>query len=128
LFVPLVVAAVTACGSDNTANNVGGAPGTPRPAVSGTSITVMETEYTFAPSTLNLKAGTYTITVTNVGQFPHDLHVAAAADGTEVGGSSVVAAGQSSTFTVTLKTGPYTMWCAVDAHRSLGMQGTITVQ
>jgi plastocyanin len=122
-----VVASAIACGGA-TANNVSGTVATPSPAVSGTSISVKETEYTFAPSTLNLKAGTYTITVTNVGQFPHDLHVAAAADGTEVGGSTVIAAGQSSSFTITLKTGPYTMWCAVDAHKSLGMQGTITVQ
>jgi plastocyanin len=77
---------------------------------------------------LDVKAGTYTITVTNVGQFPHDMHVAVASDGTEVGGSTVVAAGQSASFTVTLRAGSYTMWCAIDAHESLGMKGTITVQ
>jgi plastocyanin len=129
LIVPLAAVAAIACGGDNAANDVsGGTGGAPSPAVSGASISVKETEYTFAPSALNLKAGTYTITVTNVGQFPHDLHVAAAADGTEVGGSTVVAAGQSASFTVTLKSGQYTMWCAVDAHKSLGMQGTIAVQ
>ena len=130
LIVPLVVVATaTACGGGSTSNNVSGTPaGTPRPAVSGSAISVKETEYTVSPTALNLKAGSYMITVTNVGQFPHDLHVAASSDGTEVGGSTVVMAGQSASFKVTLQPGQYTMWCAVDAHKSLGMQGTITVQ
>jgi plastocyanin len=128
LIVMLVLAAAIACGGDTTANNVSGAAATARPAVSGNEVSVKETEYTFSPAALNLKAGTYRITVTNVGQFPHDLHVAAASDGTEVGGSTVVAAGRSASFMVTLRAGSYTMWCAVDAHKSLGMQGTITVQ
>lgn len=125
LTVPLVVAAVSACGGGSTANQVNA---TPPPAVRGHTISVKETEYTFAPSALTLKPGTYTITVSNVGQFPHDLHVAVESDGTEMGGSTVVMAGHSNSFTVTLKSGTYRMWCAVDAHRSLGMQGTITVQ
>ena len=125
----VVVATATACGGGSTANNVSATPaGTPSSAVSGSAISVKETEYTLSPTTLNLKAGTYTITVTNVGQFPHDLHVAASSDGTEVGGSTVVAAGQSASFKVTLQPGQYTLWCAVDAHKSLGMQGTLTVQ
>jgi plastocyanin len=130
LIVPLaVVATATACGGGSTADNVSGTSGgTPSPAVSGSEISVKETEYTLSPTALNLKAGSYTITVTNVGQFPHDLHVAAASDGTEVGGSTVVMAGQSASFKVTLQPGQYTMWCAVDAHKSLGMQGTLTVQ
>ena len=130
LVVPLVAVAVaTACGGNSTANDVSGTTvGTPSPAVSGNSVSIKETEYTLGPNSLNLQAGTYTITVTNVGQFPHDLHVAASSDGTEVGGSTVVMAGQSASFKVTLQAGQYTMWCAVDAHKSLGMQGTITVQ
>jgi plastocyanin len=130
LIVPLAMVAVaTACGGGSTANNVSGTPaGTPSPAVNGSQVSVKETEYTFSPTALNLKAGSYTITVSNVGQFPHDLHVAASSDGTEVGGSTVVMAGQSASFKVTLQPGQYTMWCSVDAHKSLGMQGTITVQ
>src|SRR5579859_2677613 len=124
LAVPLMVVAVSACGGGSTANEVNA---TPPPAVSGHSISVKETEYTFAPSALTLKSGTYTMTVTNVGQFPHDLHVAAEADGTEVGASTVVMAGHSASFTVTLGRGTYRVWCAVDAHKSLGMFGMLTV-
>lgn len=124
--LPLVVVTL-ACGGP-TADNVNASAGTPPPGVSGQSISIKETEYTLSPSTLTLKPGTYTVTTTNVGQFPHDLHIATAADGAEVGGSTIVTAGHSAQFTVTLKPGTYAMWCSVNAHRSLGMEGTITVR
>jgi plastocyanin len=133
LLIGLVAAVVLAgCGGGNTSNNVannGGGSGTPATgSPNSNTVQFKETEYTISPDTLSLKPGTYTFTVQDVGQFPHDMHVATASDGTEVGGSTVLRAGQSTSFTVTLKTGQYTMWCAVDGHRSLGMQGTITVQ
>lgn len=130
LVVGLVaVTALAACG--DTGNAVNGGPGNGRggaSASSGSTVEFKETEYSLAPDSLKLAPGTYTFKVQNVGQFPHDIHVAAASDGTEIGGSTVVTAGQSATFTVTLKAGTYTLWCAVDAHRSLGMVGTLTVQ
>jgi plastocyanin len=124
--------AIAACGGNTNAsgnNGGGGGGGTSSSSSSGGQVVEFkETEYTLAPATLTLKPGTYTFKLQNVGQFPHDLHVAAAADGTEVGGSTVITAGQTGSFTITLKAGTYTLWCAVDAHRSLGMQGTLTVQ
>ncbi len=130
-LVALSIAAA-ACGGSGSpnagANNVGGAGATARPAASGSVVSFQETEYTMAPSEVTLKAGTYTFEVQNVGQFPHDLHVATTAQGTEVGSSAVILAGQSASFTVTLQSGNYTLWCAVNAHRSLGMEGTLTVQ
>ena len=126
-LVALSIAAA-ACGGSASPNNVGGAGATARPAGSGSVVSFKETEYTMAPSELTLKAGRYTFEVQNVGQFPHDLHVATTAGGTEVGSSAVIIAGQSTSFTVTLQSGKYTLWCAVNAHRSLGMEGTLTVQ
>ena len=121
-----------ACGggsTGSTSNNVSGGGNANASGVASTNVVQFkETEYTLAPSEIKLKAGTYTFRVQNVGQFPHDLHVATTADGTEMGGSAVVLAGQTNSFTITLRPGAYTMWCAVDAHRSLGMEGTITVQ
>lgn len=130
-----VLVALAACGggTTNAAVNAGsGAGGGTSSSGSGSSggqtVDFKETEYTLAPATLTLKPGTYTFRIQNVGQFPHDLHVAAASDGTEVGGSTVIVAGQTGSFTITLKAGTYTLWCAVDAHRSLGMVGQLTVQ
>jgi plastocyanin len=123
------VTALAACGSATGSNAVVNNTSGSEPAP-GSSQTVVfkETEYSLSPDTLTLKPGTYTFKVQDVGQFPHDLHVAVSADGTEMGGSTVVTAGQTASFTVTLKPGLYTLWCAVDAHRSLGMQGKLTVQ
>jgi plastocyanin len=126
-LVALSIAAA-ACGGSASPNTVGGAGATGRPAASGSVVSFKETEYTMAPSELTLKAGTYTFEVQNVGQFPHDLHVATTADGTEVGSSAVIITGQSASFTVRLQSGKYTLWCAVNSHRSLGMEGTLTVQ
>ena len=133
LLIGLVaLTALAACGGGPAANAVGGTGGGGSSSSSSSSssqtVEFKETEYTLSPATLTLKPGTYTFEVQDVGQFPHDLHVAASADGTEVGGSTVVTANQSTTFTVTLRPGTYTLWCSVDAHRSLGMQGTLTVQ
>src|SRR5947207_12745962 len=85
-----------------------GAPGASRAAAGSAapaaqSVSFKETEYTIQPATLTVRQGTYTVTVQNLGQFPHDLHVAAAEDGTEVGYSPVVKPGESATFRVTLK-------------------------
>jgi len=126
----LALGTMLACGGGDTGNNVtGSGPGTsPSSSPSSQTVVFKETEYTMAPSEVTLKAGTYTFKVQNLGQFPHDLHVAASADGTEMGGSTVATAGQTVSFTVTLRPGQYTLWCAVNAHRSLGMQGTLTVQ
>jgi len=135
IIASLGLVAAVACGGNS--NSGGASSGTSSSgtanaitsgSTSGSTVTFKETEYTISPTTQTLKAGTYTFKVTNDGQFPHDLHVAAAADGTEVGGSTVITAGSTASFTVSLKPGAYTIWCAVDAHRSLGMQGTLNVQ
>ena len=39
----------------------------------------------------------------------------------------VVAAGQTSTVSVTLKPGKYEFYCPFDSHRQQGMKGTLTV-
>lgn len=132
LLVGLIaLASAFACGGGSTGTNVSGngSANAGTSAVASTNVVQFkETEYTLAPSDLKLKAGRYTFRVQNVGQFPHDLHVATTADGTEMGGSAVVLAGQTNSFTITLQPGNYTMWCSINAHRSLGMEGTITVQ
>lgn len=127
----VALTALASCGGGPTNAAVGAGTvgaGTVAAAAGSRTVDYNETEYTLAPDKLMLKPGTYTIKVHNVGQFPHDVHIAATADGTEVGGSTVATAGQTVSFTVTLKPGQYTVWCSVNAHRSLGMQGTLTVQ
>jgi plastocyanin len=132
LFALVALTALAGCGTNTNADVSGGASangGASTTAGSGgQTVDIKETEYTMSPDKLTLKPGTYTVKLENLGQFPHDVHIASAADGTEVGGSAVATGGQTVTFRVTLKAGEYTMWCAVNAHRSLGMVGSLTVQ
>jgi plastocyanin len=110
----------------------GGGGGTPStsssspPSSSGQTVVFKENEYTIDPAKSTLKPGSYTFQVQNLGQFPHDLHIATS-DGSELGATTVMRTNQNASFKVTLKAGTYTIWCAVDAHRSLGMEGSITV-
>ncbi len=120
------LAALAGCSTGDSTNAV--AAISPTPTSSSRTVELKATEYTLSPDALTLKPGTYTFTLRNVGQFPHDLHVAATADGTEVGGSTVITTNQTTSFTVTLRPGEYTLWCAVNAHRSLGMHGKLTVR
>ena len=118
LALPVVI--LFACGGG------GSTAATPVPASTSEAVTLTETEFSIAPATLRLKAGTYVFHTVNGGKVPHDLHVVDA-DGNELAASKVIAAGGSADVQATLKAGAYTMYCAVDGHRALGMQGTITV-
>src|SRR5690348_3461348 len=107
------MALLAACGSDiqtpaNRADPAGQAAAAGDGAI-GSTIVFKETEYSLAPDTLKLKPGTYTFKLQDVGQFPHDLHVAVSSNGTEIGGSTVITENQSTSFTVTLKPGVYTV-------------------
>ena len=115
------LAVVAACGGSN---GNGGTASTPTPTAS--SVTFTETEFKIDTASTSLKAGDYTFKVDNKGQFPHDLHIATP-DGSEIGKTDVLQAGQSGSVQVTLKAGTYQIWCAVDSHRARGMQGTLTV-
>lgn len=125
LVVTGALAAVTACGGSSPTSS--GSPPTAAPSPTAQTLTITETEFSLSPATLTLKPGSYSIHAENTGKFPHDLHIVDSGN-TQVGATSaVLSPGGSSDFTVTLKSGTYTMYCAVDSHRERGMQGTITV-
>jgi nitrosocyanin len=88
-------------------------------------ITVSGNEYSFVPSSLNLKKGeTVKVTFKNVGALPHDLVV------DELGlKTKVVKGGDTDTVTFTAdKTGTFEMYCSVGNHRAQGMKGPVQVQ
>jgi uncharacterized cupredoxin-like copper-binding protein len=124
LAVLVSASALMGCGgSTPSASGSSGSSGS-----NSNTITFKETEYSIQPASLSLKPGKYTFKVQNVGQFPHDLHVASAADTKEVAFSKVVEPNQAENFSVTLASGSYLTWCAVDGHKALGMTGTLTVK
>ena len=77
----------------------------------------------FKPSALTVDApGTYTVTLSNTGQIPHDVTFA---DGTTTG---YVDAGASKSVQVAIPTGGLTFICSIPGHAQAGMQGSITVK
>jgi plastocyanin len=91
----------------------------------GTAVTATEKEFSIALSATSFKAGTYTFTVHNTGQFPHNLTI----EGTGVDkvASPTVPGGGTGTVTVALQKGSYELWCSVDSHKEKGMDMHITV-
>jgi uncharacterized cupredoxin-like copper-binding protein len=108
-----------ACGGGSSGGSTASTP-TPQ------TVTFKETEFKIDPSTTTFKAGSYIFVAENDGKLPHDLHIATP-DGSEVGHTTQITAGQTANFQVSLKAGTYTLWCAVDGHRARGMETTITV-
>jgi plastocyanin len=83
-------------------------------------------EYRITPTQLSLEAGAYSFTGINDGTISHSLELS----GNGLDGHTPDLAyppGHVEGFTVTLKPGTYQFFCPIDAHRGLGMQGTLIV-
>ncbi len=74
--------------------------------------------------TLSAKAGTVTITMTNMSPLEHNVTVA---EGSKVLGATPTFVGGSRSLTLKLKPGKYTFYCSVPGHRQAGMEGTLNV-
>jgi uncharacterized cupredoxin-like copper-binding protein len=89
------------------------------------TVQVKASEYSFSLPSTTLRPGSYTFTMANDGHATHAMEI----DGPGVADqkSSTVGPGGTSTLTVTLQPGSYTLYCPVGNHRQLGMQTTLTV-
>jgi plastocyanin len=93
-----------------------------------TTIKVTEKEYRILlPALTSLKAGHYTFQIHNAGSVAHNLAVT----GPRVSGgpiSATIPPGGDGTLQVTLGApGNYTLFCAIDDHRKLGMVAKLSV-
>jgi uncharacterized cupredoxin-like copper-binding protein len=90
------------------------------------TVTVHETEYKLNPSTISLtKPGTYVFKGVNDGSVTHALAVEG--KGVDQDGAGI-SAGGSGTLKVKLpKAGTYEIYCPIDGHKGLGMEGKVTV-
>lgn len=73
---------------------------------------------------LSAKAGTVSITMTNMSPLEHNVTVA---EGSKVLGATPTFKGGSMTLTLKLKPGKYVFYCSVPGHRQAGMEGTLDV-
>ncbi|MBX6755368.1 MAG: cupredoxin domain-containing protein, partial [Thermorudis peleae] len=93
-------------------------------------ISLTLTEFRITPNTLSVPAGVpVTFVVRNAGQVQHNLTVELESQGIEQTlFATNLAPGETRQATYTFSAaGTWEMYCPVDGHRQLGMQGTITV-
>ncbi len=98
---------------------------TAAPTGGGETVDISETEYKIDPADPSVKAGSVTFNVTNDGSTVHDLEIEG--DGVEEV-TDTIQPGDSDELTVDLKPGTYEMYCTIDGHADLGMEGEVTVQ
>ncbi|MCU1346374.1 MAG: hypothetical protein JWL70_2640 [Acidimicrobiia bacterium] len=94
-------------------------------AATGTSVAVTEKEFAIGLAQTSLSAGSTTFSISNTGQFKHNLVVEG--NGAEAK-SATFEKGQNGTLTVDLKPGTYEVYCSIPTHRGKGMDTTITVK
>jgi plastocyanin len=112
--------ALSACGSDDSPE------GSPPAASAGQTIEISASDFKFDPPNIPLEqAGEYTFRLTNDGGAPHALEIEGA--GIEEAASETIQPGESTELTVELQEGEYEMYCPVDGHREMGMEGTLVV-
>lgn len=120
--VLLAVAALSlaACGSDDSGD------GATTAAAAGETIEISGTEFAFDPPSIQLdQAGEYTFRLRNDGGAPHALEIEGA--GIEEAATDTIGPGETAELTVELQDGEYEMYCPVDGHRDMGMEGTLVV-
>ena len=113
----LVLLAAGCGGSSSSSSGSSGAP--------IKTVQVKETEFKLDPASISLdKAGTYTFEAVNNGSFGHALEI----EGKGVEQKTrTIDGGQSATLTVKLEPGTYEIYCPVDNHRAIGMEGKVVV-
>ena len=92
----------------------------------GQTIAIGETEYALDPSSVQVdETGTVTFTATNNGTIEHAFEVEGQGVEEE---TELIQPGESAELTVDLsQAGTYEIYCPVDGHREMGMEGTLTV-
>ncbi|NMM25424.1 MAG: hypothetical protein HHJ11_18465 [Phycicoccus sp.] len=102
-----------------------GAAASPSVAPVGTSVGVVEKEFSIALDKKSFTAGDYTFAIQNQGSFPHNLTIEG--PGVDSKTSPTFGTGESGSLTVTLQKGSYDLSCSVPGHKDKGMDIKITV-
>ena len=117
LILVSIACLLTACGR---------ASGSSAAATPATSVQVTLVDFMIHPDTLTASAGDVTFAVKHDGKTPHNFTILDAS-GSVIAHTPNLNPGQSTTLSTRLAAGTYTYICSLAGHRSLGMQGTLTV-
>jgi uncharacterized cupredoxin-like copper-binding protein len=115
----LVLAACGGSSSNDEGSSAGGAV--------VQTIQISEKEYSLNPSSITVpKAGTYEFEVTNDGTTTHGFEVEQSGGDSDEASTGDIAPGSSKTVKFTFSSGgKYEMYCPIDGHRAMGMEGDI---
>lgn len=122
-----------ACSSTSTNNttaspSASSSPGAVAPSSAapvGSSVGVVEKEFSITLDKASFTPGDYTFTIQNQGSFPHNLTIEG--PGVDSKASPTLGAGESGSLTVALQKGSYELSCSVPGHKDKGMDIKITV-
>jgi uncharacterized cupredoxin-like copper-binding protein len=120
LFALAAAVALAGCGSGSNE------AATTAQAGAAQTIAIGESEFKLDPSSVHVdQSGNVTFRVTNNGKVDHALEIEGQGVEEE---TETIKPGESAELTVDLSAdGSYEIYCPVDGHRDLGMDGTLTV-
>ncbi|HZW43777.1 MAG TPA: plastocyanin/azurin family copper-binding protein [Dermatophilaceae bacterium] len=123
----LLLGACSSTSTDSTTNPPAatGAAASPSVAPVGTSVGVVENEFSITLDKATFTPGDYTFAIQNQGSFPHNLIIEG--PGVDSKKSPTLGAGESGSLTVGLQKGSYELTCSVPGHKDKGMDIKITV-
>lgn len=87
-----------------------------------TTIRVTEREFKIGLSTTHARAGQVRFVIENAGRYPHALAIAGVGVKAK---TKLIRPGKTAVLIVTLKRGPYTLWCPVPGHEARGMKAKL---
>ncbi|MDC0773306.1 cupredoxin domain-containing protein [Streptomyces sp. HD] len=118
-----LTALLAACGGggDDTSSDDSGTSNT---VGTGTQVAAELSDFHIKLSTEKFQPGQYTFTAKNTGSHDHAIEIEGPGGENR---SKTIEPGQSTTLTVTLKSGSYEVYCPVDGHKDRGMKTDITV-
>ncbi len=100
-------------------------PNQPTPNHTKLALSVPGPQLAYNTKLLTTKAGSVTITMTNMSPIEHNVTIA---EGSKVLGATPTFTGGAKAVTLNLKPGKYTFYCSVPGHRQAGMEGTLVVK
>jgi uncharacterized cupredoxin-like copper-binding protein len=124
-LIPLALL-VAACGGYGGGGN---SQGSSAGGATLQTIQISEKEYSLSPNRVTVpKPGTYAFKVTNDGTITHALTIEASGGESDEIESGSIDPGSSKTIKFTFEAGKrYEMYCPVDGHKAMGMEGDIRV-
>ena len=135
LMLGVLSVGISACGGDNatatpppqpTATNTTGTSGSTGGTAGTQEVAINLKEWAIEPANIEVNAGKVKFTVTNTGEFAHDLAFQGLGDAAKL--PAFKSSDGPKTLELDVTPGTYAMICDIPGHADHGMKGTLTVK